>query len=144
MTLIHRHSPLADVVTARDAMERHFDERSPRRPLSPWNAEHEEEPALDLYSTEEAVVARVALPGVRPATVDVSVIDDVVTVRGSWHGEEAATEAGLVHRELGRGPFSRTFELPAAVDGRAAEVTFDDGLLTLTIPRIGGRHPDPA
>jgi HSP20 family protein len=87
MTIMRRHSPLADVVTLRDAMERLFDERF-SRPLWPWNGERDAAPALDLYTTEEAVVAKVALPGVKPETVDVSVTDGAVTIRGSWDEEK--------------------------------------------------------
>lgn len=133
MTLM-RHSPLADVVTVRDEMERLFGERF-LRPLWPWDGERESAPALDLFTTQEAVIAKVALPGVKPEDVDVTIADDLVTVRGSYEEKKEATEAGYVQKELSRGSFSRTFAIPTTVKAEAAAASFKDGLLTLTLPK---------
>jgi HSP20 family protein len=134
MTLMRRHSPLADVVTVRDAMERLFDEQF-LTPNWPWNGERQATPALDLYTTPEAVVARIALPGVKSEDVDVTIADDIVTVQGSYQEEKETTEAGYVHKELSRGSFSRTFAVPTAVKAEAATASFNDGLLTVTLPK---------
>ena len=133
MTLMRRYSPLGDV-TLRDAMDRLFDERF-LRPIWRWDGEREASPALDVYTTQEAVVARVALPGVRPEDVDVSIADDTVTIRGSFEEQKETTEAGYLHRELSRGTFSRSFALPTAVKAESAVATFKDGLLSLTMPK---------
>lgn len=134
MTLMRRPSPLADVVTLRDAMDRFFDERF-LRPIWPLSGEREAAPALDLYTTQEAVIAKVALPGVKPEDVDVEIADDMVTVRGSYQEEKETTEGGFIHKELSRGSFSRTFAVPTAVKADAATASFKDGLLTLTLPK---------
>jgi HSP20 family protein len=134
MALIHRPSPLADVVTLRDAMERFFDERF-LRPMWPRDGEPESTPALDLFTTQEAVVAKVALPGVKPEDVDVTIADDLVTVRGSYEEQKETKDAGYMHKELSRGSFSRSFALPTSVMAEAANATFKDGVLTLTLPK---------
>jgi HSP20 family protein len=136
MTLIRRPSPIADLVSFRDAMERLFDDRL-FRPVWPWPGDGEREvaPALDLYTTPEAVIAKVALPGVKPEDVDVSVGGDVVTVSGSFKEEKETTEAGYVHKELSHGSFSRSFSIPTAIKAEAATAQFNDGLLTLTLPK---------
>jgi HSP20 family protein len=92
-------------------------------------------PALDLYTTPEAVVARVALPGVKPENVDVTVGDDLVTISASVKDALAASDAGYVHRELSHGTFSRSFWLPTAVNAEGATASFRDGLLTLKLPK---------
>ena len=125
---------MSDVVTVRDAMERLFDERF-LQPIWPLYGEREATPALDLYSTQEAVIAKVALPGVKPEDVDVTIADDIVTIRGSYQEEKETTEAGYVHKELSRGSFSRTFAVPTAVKAEAATASFNDGLLTVTLPK---------
>jgi HSP20 family protein len=140
MSLMLRHAPLADVVTLRDAMERLFDERF-WQPLWPRDGEREAAPALDLYTTVEAVIAKVALPGVKPEKVDVTIADDLVTVRGSYEEEQQTAEAGYVHRELRRGSFARTFAVPTAVRWEAAKADFKDGLLTLTLPKAENVKP---
>jgi HSP20 family protein len=134
MTLTSRLSPMADVVTLRDAMDRLFDERF-FRPIWTLEGERKTAPALDLYTTQEAVIARFALPGVKPEDVDVSITDEVVTITGRYHEETETTEAGFVHKELSRGTFTRSFFVPTAVKAEAATAFFKDGLLTLTLPK---------
>lgn len=132
MTLIRRPIPITDLVSMRDAMERLFDDRF-FRPL--WVGERETTPALDLYATPEAVIAKVALPGVKPDDVDITVTEDMVTITGTFEEETEKTEAGFIHKELSRGAFSRSFAIGTAVDIEAATATFKDGLLTLTLPK---------
>jgi HSP20 family protein len=134
MTLIRRPAPLVDLVSFRDAMERLFDER-PFRPMWIGNGEREAAPALDLYTTPEAVIAKVALPGVKPEDVDVTIGDDLVTISGAFKEEKETSDAGYVHKELSQGKFSRSFSLPTAIKADAAKAEFKDGLLTLTIPK---------
>jgi HSP20 family protein len=136
MTLIRRPSPIADVVSFRDAMERWFDDRL-FRPIWPLTREGEPvvAPALDLYMTAEAVIAKVALPGLKPEDVDVTIGEDVVTISGSYKDEKETTEAGYLNRELSHGTFSRSFTIPTAVKAESATAQFKDGLLTLTLPK---------
>ena len=97
-------------------------------------------PALDLYATREAIVAKVGLPGPKPEDIDVTIDDGFVTIAGSVREEDSA-EADYVHRELGHGSFSRSFWLPTAVQADAATAMFEDGLLTLTLPKTDGVEP---
>jgi HSP20 family protein len=92
-------------------------------------------PALDLYTTAEAVVANVALPGVKPENVDVTVEEDLVTISGSAKRAQDTNVAGYVHKELSDGTFSRSFWLPTAVNAEGATASFRNGLLTLTLPK---------
>jgi len=134
MTLNRRPTPLADLVSFRDAMERLFDERI-FRPMWIGTGERQAAPALDLYTTPEAVIAKVALPGVKPEDVDVSIGDDLVTISGSFKEEKKTSEAGYIHKELSQGAFSRSFSPPTAVRAAAATAQFKDGMLTLTLPK---------
>jgi len=134
MTLIRRPSPVAELVTLRDAMERLFDDRL-FRPIWALNEDREAVPALDVYTTPEAVIARIALPGVKPEDLDITIGDDLVTITGSFKEEQDTTGADYVHKELSRGSFSRSFAVPTASRPEDATATFKDGLLTLTLPR---------
>ena len=91
--------------------------------------------ALDLYTTPEAVIANVALPGVKPEDVDVTIGDDLVTISGTFKEEKETNDAGYVHKELSEGSFSRSFSLPTAINADAAKAEFRNGLLTLTLPK---------
>ena len=134
MTLMRRPTRMLDVVSFEDAMERLFDERF-FRPLWIGTGERSVVPALDVFMTPDAVIAKVALPGVKPEDVDVTVGDDLVTICGSFQEEKETNDAGYVHKELSQGKFSRNFSLPTAVKADAAKAEFKDGLLTLTLPK---------
>jgi len=88
-----------------------------------------------VYTTPEAVIAKVALPGVKPEDVDVTIGDGHVTIGGAFKEEKETSEAGYVHKELSQGKFSRSFSLPTAINAEAAKAQFKDGLLTLTLPK---------
>jgi HSP20 family protein len=98
-------------------------------------------PGLDLYTTPATIVATVALPGVEPENIDISVGDDLVTISGSVREENTSEEASYLHRELSRGSFSRSFWLPAAVTPEAASASLEDGLLTLRLPKADQPTP---
>lgn len=134
MTLIRRPAPLSELVSFRDAMDRLFDEQF-FRPMWIASGERQAAPALDVYTTPEAMIAKVALPGVKPEDVDVTVGDDVVTISGAFKEERETTDAGYIHKELSQGKFSRSFSLPTAIRADAAKAEFKDGLLTLTLPK---------
>lgn len=134
MTLIRRPAQVADLVTFQDVVDRFFDERF-FRPMLIRSGERHGAPALDLYTTPEAVIAKVALPGVKPQDVDVTIGDDVVTIKGTFEAEKETSEAGYVHKELSQGTFSRSFALPTAIMAGAARAEFAYGLLTLTLPK---------
>jgi HSP20 family protein len=134
MTLIRRPTPLGDLVSFQDAMERLFDDRLFKR-MWIGSGERPAAPALDLYTTPEAVIAKVALPGVKPEDVDVTISEDLVTISGAFKEEKETGDAGYVHKELSQGKFSRSFSLPTAIKADAAKAEFKDGLLTLTLPK---------
>jgi HSP20 family protein len=139
MTLIRRPAPIADVVSLRQAMDWLFDDRY-MRPI--WtNGERAIVPALDLFTTPDAVVAKVALPGVKPEDVDISIVDDFVTIKGSFTEEKETTEAGYVQKELSTGTFERSFTTPAPIKPDAGKALFVDGLLTLTLPKSEAVKP---
>ncbi len=139
MIPIRRTSPLSEVVTLREAMERFFDDRF--RPIWLTNGDRAIVPALDLFTTPDLVVAKVALPGVKPDDVDISIVDDYVTITGSFKEEKDTAEGGYVHHELSHGTFERSFSAPTGIKADVAEAVFKDGLLTLTLPKSEAVKP---
>ena len=140
MTLMRRPTSLLDLATMRESFDRLFDDRF-FRPLWLATANRPIAPALDLYTTPDTVVAKVALPGVKPEEVDVTITDDVVKVTGSFKTEQETTEAGYVHKELSHGEFSRSFTVPVAIQAESATAEFKDGLLILTLPKTEEVRP---
>lgn len=133
MTLIRRTNPLGELISLRQAMDRLFEDSfvRPRDALS-----GEEQPlALDIKTTPEALVVEAALPGIKPEDVDVSVLGDTLTIAAAQRTDQSRDEESYSYREIRRGSFSRTVTLPSGLRSEAATASFDNGLLTLTIPK---------
>ncbi|MDD2696219.1 MAG: Hsp20/alpha crystallin family protein, partial [Anaerolineales bacterium] len=74
-------------------------------------------------------------PGVAPIDIDVSVVNDTLTLSGE-RAPDAAEAGAQYHRsERGFGKFSRSLQLPYGVDANKVEATFKNGLLRITLPR---------
>lgn len=91
-------------------------------------------PPVDLHETADAYVIIAELPGLRREDVDIHVQDDRVTLEGTRREREMRCEQ--YHRvERGHGTFSRTFQLPMAVDAERVTADLHDGVLTVTCPK---------
>jgi HSP20 family protein len=88
---------------------------------------------MDAYRTEDQFVVRFDLPGVDPGSIDLTVEKNVLTVRAerSWQPSEGQE---VVVQERPQGVFTRQLFLGDALDAEHVEASYDDGVLTLTIP----------
>ncbi|MFL6656278.1 MAG: Hsp20/alpha crystallin family protein [Sulfurifustis sp.] len=129
-----------------DEMERMMDRllagfvpRGFLNPLAGWRgtlADWEPQmPRVDVLEREDQVVVRAELPGVQKDDLDVAVRDNTLSIKANLQQEEEQQEGDYYRRELRRGAFSRTIELPAEVDGTKAKAIFKDGILELTLPK---------
>jgi len=90
-------------------------------------------PAMDVYETDEEVVVKVAIPGIDPDDIDVTVEEHTVTIKGEIEREEE-TDKEYVRRERAYGRFYRSLTLPKlSADGAQAE--YENGILTLSFPK---------
>ncbi len=103
---------------------------------SDWLEDIEGQLALDVYQTDDVVILKAPIAGVKPADLDVSVTDEVVTIKGARRDEAATSRDGYFIQECYWGDFVRTYVLPVAVDADRAEARLQDGLLTITIPKL--------
>lgn len=133
---IMRWDPFRDTVSLRHVMGRFFDDSSfrPLR-LREWVDDGHYFP-VDIYHTPEAVVARAVLPGLKPEDVEITIDHNVLTIRGKSSGETEVKEESYLRREWHYGTFTRTVDLPEGLEGDKAEAVFEDGVLTLTIPKV--------
>lgn len=92
-------------------------------------------PAVDVYETKESVVVEASLPGIDPANVEVSIDNNIVSIKGEHKKEREVEEKNYYQKEVRSGSFYRTVPLPTAVmeEGIAAE--FEDGVLKITCPK---------
>ncbi len=132
MSNLTRWEPMRDMVTMRDFVDRFFNEPffSRRSLLEGFNS-----PALDMYETENEVVVKAALPGVKPDDIQISVTGDVLTIRGEVKKDEEVKNANYQMRERSYGAFSRSIPLPTSIVADRAKAEFESGILTLTLPK---------
>ncbi len=93
--------------------------------------------ALDMYETDDALVIKTALPGVRPEDVEVSVQGDMLTIRAERKEERERDSFGWYLREHRYGAWQRTLRLPKEVKGQEAKAELSDGILTITFTKTG-------
>jgi len=135
MTSLVRWEPFRDLISLREAMDRLFEE-SFVRPRVGWLAPVGAETlAVDMYETDDAVVVKSAIPGIKPEELDVSVTGDTLTIRGETRAEEEVKEENYIRRERRYGSFCRSLSIPVSVVADKAEAEFEHGVLTLTLPK---------
>jgi len=90
---------------------------------------------IDMYQTENEVVVKTALPGVKPDDLDITITGDTLSLRGESKVDEKVKRENYIYQEHRYGAFNRIVNLPGGLDTNKAEANFEDGILTLTIPK---------
>lgn len=139
MNNLTRWEPVRDFLSLRDAMDQLFDEMisQPGRMATGSSLM----PAVDLYQTDEAVVIKASLPGINPDDLKISVTGDVLTIQGEQLAERENKEATYHIRERKWGSFSRSLSLPVPVQTDKATAEYENGILTLTMPKAEEIRP---
>jgi HSP20 family protein len=131
-----RHwNPLHDLVSLQDRMNRLFEDASQRR-AHDANLNDEVEsadwyPAADVYEDDNNYVVAVDLPGIDRASLDISVDDDRLTIKGQRDGQGTKQH----RQECPRGKFLRTFSVPSSVDQNAINADYKEGVLKVFLPK---------
>ncbi len=97
-------------------------------------------PAVDIFETEKQVTVTAEMPGVSGEGVDISLEDDVLTIRGSKQSEEQ-TDARILLQEYETGHYLRRFTVSEAIDQEKIEASMNDGLLTIVLPKTTPAQP---
>jgi HSP20 family protein len=129
---IVRRAGFGDLLSLRQAMDRLFEESfvNPRT----WQFGEGQLVPVDVYGTKDEVVVDAVLPGVKPDEIEITVEGNTLTLSGDTSSMIPAHE-GLLLQEIRRGRFMRTLTLPAGLEADKATATFEDGILTLRIPK---------
>jgi HSP20 family molecular chaperone IbpA len=111
------------------------EEVTPHGSLSP-TSEEEGEMLVDVYHTPDEIVIQAVLGGVERDDIDISATQDMITIRTRReHAEEVGRE-NYYYQELYWGTFSRSIMLPQEIDIDGTEADFQNGLLTIRLPKI--------
>jgi HSP20 family protein len=96
---------------------------------------------MNVWTNQDSVVITAELPGVNPEDIDISVMNDTLTLRGDQQ-VEAVQEGETVHRrERKCGAFNRSFQLPFPVEPGKVEASYERGILSITLPRAEADKP---
>ena len=131
-----RWEPVSEFMTLRDAMDRLFDDAftrpfsQSRNGGSTWSSL-----PIDMYQTNDDVVVRAVVPGFRPDQVQIHVTGDVLTIRGEAQQEQENKDRAWHIREHRFGSFERSVALPVPVVSDKAAAEFENGVLTITLPK---------
>lgn len=90
---------------------------------------------IDVYQTENDIVIKSTIAGVKPEDLDVSINSDMVTIRGERKNEEEVTGENYYYQECYWGSFSRSVVMPTDIIAEKAEASLKNGILTIRLPK---------
>lgn len=100
-----------------------------------------ETPRVNVYRNDDNILLQAEVPGVSKDDLDITISDDVVTLKGKQATENTSENVQKLRSEIDRAQFTRTIELPDEVDSESVEATLKNGVLTLTLPVREERKP---
>jgi HSP20 family protein len=143
MASVTRWDPFRDLLSIQDEMNtlfnRAYGERAPGE-----GAEQRQRlwaPALDIAEQKDAYLVQVELPGVRPDDLDITLEDGLLTIQGERRFTQESSEQQFHRIERRYGRFRRSITLPTQVQADAIEASFEDGLLTVRVPKAEEAKP---
>ncbi len=98
-------------------------------------------PSVDIRETDHEFLIHADLPGISKEDLEITVVDGRLMIKGQRHRENESKEGGAHRVERAYGTFTRTFDLPAAVDTEAVAATYKDGVLSVTVPKAEEAKP---
>ena len=134
MNTITRWDPFRGLTTLQDQVNRLFEGTFPQgrageADLATWA------PAVDIYEGQDELVAQVDLPGVQEKDIDIRLESNTLTIRGERKFEKNVDEENYLRVERAYGSFTRTFSLPNTVNAEAIRADYNQGVLTVHMPK---------
>ncbi|TSC53554.1 MAG: HSP20 family protein [Parcubacteria group bacterium LiPW_39] len=111
-------------------------EKSEEKIGQDWLPDAEGQLTIDVYQTPIDIVIKSTIAGVSPEDLDITITNDMVTIKGKREKDEVVTEGDYYYQECYWGAFSRSVILPVDVEAEKAEATMKNGILTIRLPKI--------
>lgn len=133
-----RWQPLKELETLRHQMNHLFDElmhgerefaQFPKLGNALWA------PAIELKETDTDLILKAVIPGIDAKELDIHVSENAVSIAGEHREEKHTEKKGYFRSELQYGQFQRTVPLPVSVKHEQVQAEFENGVLTLTLPK---------
>jgi HSP20 family protein len=133
MRTLTRWEPFRRVTSLQDQVNRLFSDVLERTgeesSLTAWA------PSVDIYETEHELVVKADLPEVDPKDLGIRVENNILTIRGERKFEKKVSEENYLRVERSYGSFARSFTLANTVNSEAIKADYQNGVLTLSIPK---------
>ena len=133
MRTLTRFEPFRGATALEDQVNRLFSDVFERKgeesSLTAWA------PSVDIYETEHELVVKADLPEVDPKDLDIRVENNILTIRGERQFEKNVNEENYLRVERAYGSFARSFSLANTVNSEAIKADYQNGVLTLSIPK---------
>jgi HSP20 family protein len=98
-------------------------------------------PAVNVWTGEDGAILTAELPGVNADDLDISVVNDTITISGKREAPEVADEVKYILQERGYGNFNRSVQLPFPVEPEQVDAKFQKGVLRVELPRAEQDRP---
>lgn len=108
---------------------------------SPWETTSDLDLALDVSETEDEYLVKASVPGIDPDNLDISITNNMLTIQGEKRAEEEREGEQYHIRERRFGRFARTISLPRTVNEDDIQANYEDGVLTLHMPKSEEAKP---
>ena len=122
-------------------VNRLFDNFLGRPAQQPGSMERVWAPAVDMYETKDALVVAAELPGLDEKDIHLSIIGDVLSVRGERQWNQEVKQESYYRGERWYGKFERSLPLPMPVQADKVTAKYRDGVLTITLPKVEEIRP---
>ncbi len=109
-------------------------EKTPQ-PKQDWSPEEEGQLTIDVYQTNSDIIIKSTIAGVRAEDLDVSVVNDMITIKGIRQKDEDISPENYYYEELYWGPFSRSVILPIDIDTNKIKASIKNGILTIKLSK---------
>ena len=138
---ITRWDPYAEMMSLRQAMDRLFQDAWVRPGVGEAQGTTTGTVPLDIYETSDDLVVTATLPGLRPEDIDITIQGDVLRIQGESTHDEPVKDEQFHRRERHERRFYREVALPMSVKNDAVQAHFENGILTLHLPKADEAKP---
>ncbi len=138
--MLSRRDPFRNMFSLSNAMDRWFEDAFLGNQVN-FPQDFNYGFPVDVVEKENEFVVKASLPGINPDDLDITFTNGVLTIRGEFKEEQGNEDEQYQLRERRYGSFTRSLSLPTPINADQIDATYQDGVLTLTLPKAEEAKP---